>query len=70
MADRFELEALQYVRNTGGGATRAIFEEDFEPVGHLIWKTLSANGWVTIDINGRIFLTMAGSDVLDTPEVA
>ncbi len=69
MVTRFELEGLQYVRNTGGGATRANLEEDFEPIGHRIWKMLLDQGWVWVDFNGRIFLTPSGNAVLDTPEI-
>jgi hypothetical protein len=55
-----ELEALRYVRNTGGGATRAHFVEDHEPIGHQLWAVLSNQGLIRVDENARIFLTDAG----------
>ena len=67
--------ALQYVRNTNGGATRAHFFEDHEPVGPLLWDDLSypcalacerrRPGYVRTDEAGRIHLTAAGDHALD-----
>ena len=34
------LQALQYVRNTNGGAHLRHFVEDFEPIGHQLWDEL------------------------------
>lgn len=56
---------LQYVKNTGGGATKAIFIEDHEPIGERLWQTyFEEKGYITIDSAGRIYLTEAGSEAL------
>jgi hypothetical protein len=52
--------ALEYVRNTGGGATRAHFFEDHEPVGELLWNDLYNRGLATTDSDGRIKPTEEG----------
>jgi hypothetical protein len=52
--------ALEYVRNTGGGATKAHFFEDHEPIGGLLWNDLSNRGLVTTDSDGRIKPTEEG----------
>lgn len=51
-------EALQYVKNTNGGGTKAHFIDDFEPVGSMLWNDIA--GLVREDENGRIWLTEAG----------
>lgn len=53
-------QALQYVKNTNGGASIANFCEDLEPVGEMIWDQLLAAGLVDVDSNARIHLTVAG----------
>lgn len=58
-------EGLQYVRNTGGGATRDIFVVDWEPIGAQFWVDLEAAGWVCADADGKIRLTQTGADFLD-----
>ena len=58
-------QALKYVRNTNGGATRAHFLEDHEPIGEMLWKGMSNSGLVRQDENGRIFLTDEGNAALD-----
>jgi len=60
-----ELTALQYVRNTGGGATVAIFIEDHEPIGERLWKVLSYGDFAATNDNGRIFVTSKGAALLD-----
>jgi hypothetical protein len=55
---------LEYVRNTGGGATRAHFIEDWEPIGDRAWSELVAAGVVRQDENARIHLTEAGAAAL------
>jgi ribosomal protein S19E (S16A) len=59
-----ERKALGYVRNTNGGATRAHFMEDHEPVGDRLWKRLHDDGLVREDQHGRIHLTVAGRALL------
>lgn len=56
---------LQYVRNTNGGATRAHFLEDHEPIGEMLWQGMFNSGLVRQDENGRIFLTDEGNAALD-----
>ena len=56
---------LQYVRNTNGGATRAHFLEDHEPIGEMLWQGMVNSGLVRQDENGRIFLTAEGDAQLD-----
>lgn len=60
--------ALEYVRNTNGGATRAHFFEDHEPVGQMLWRDMDNAGYVRTDENGRIHLTGSGIAALkETP---
>lgn len=33
------MTALEYVRNTNGGATIATFVEDHEPIGERLWES-------------------------------
>lgn len=54
------LQALQYVKNTNGGATKAHFYEDHEPIGDLMWQPLIDADYVRTDENSRIFLTVTG----------
>lgn len=58
------LEALLYIRNTGGGATVDNFVEDWEPVGGLEWDMLGKAFLVEVR-NGKIFLTPKGLEELD-----
>lgn len=51
--------ALQYVKNTGGGATVANFMEDHEPIGDALWSDLTDHGFVKI-ADERIYLTDSG----------
>ncbi|NWD49052.1 hypothetical protein [Pseudomonas gingeri] len=46
--------ALNYVRNTNGGATLAHFLDDHEPIGQKLWDGLLAGNWVCIDQQGKI----------------
>ena len=58
MLNQNQLTALQYVKRTGGGATKANFIDDHEPIGELLWGDIS--GMVREDHNGRIWLTGRG----------
>jgi len=58
-------QALQYVRNTNGGATLDNFLEDHEPIGKELWQELRHNLYVFEDMNGRIRLTDSGNAALD-----
>lgn len=58
-----QLNALRYVRNTNGGADKAIFVEDHEPVGNWLWDQLHPK-YIMTDHFGRIFLTEAGNAAL------
>jgi hypothetical protein len=62
-----EQRALEYVRNTGGGATKAHFMEDHEPIGARVWDVLVNAGFVSVDEYGRIRPTDAGLAALTEP---
>ena len=64
----FHKRALQYVKNTNGGATVEHFFEDHEPIGDKLWAELLSQGFVTIDGNGRIALTDDGGAALAAKE--
>jgi hypothetical protein len=55
--------AIAYVRNTGGGATVANFDEDHEPIGPLLRKEIMP-AFVMEDANGKLILTDAGRNEL------
>jgi hypothetical protein len=56
-------QALQYVKNTNGGATVENFIEDWSPIGSEVWDSLLAKGYVTIR-DGKIYLTTIGEKML------
>lgn len=61
-----ERQALQYVKNTNGGAFVSNFIEDHEPVGDLLWLRLSAAELVNVSgATGRIYVTAKGLEALD-----
>lgn len=60
-------QAVEYVRNTNGGATKANFIEDFEPIGELLWEQVTKADLVFIHPNGKISLTVAGQAELSEP---
>lgn len=67
MSDGSLKRVLQYVKNTGGGATKADFFDDHEPIGKMLWQTyFEEKGYITVDNAGRIYLTQAGADALKT----
>lgn len=55
-----ELQALDYVRDTKGGATLVAFLEHHERHGLLLWKNLRVHNLVALDGECRIRLTAAG----------
>jgi hypothetical protein len=55
--------ALQYVANTDGGATHAVFLDDHDPIGHTLWEALAQADLVTI-IAERIYVTPKGLEEL------
>jgi hypothetical protein len=57
------VKALQYIKNTGGGATWEDFDDDHEPVGPLLRKDIPEN-FVRTDDKGKLFLTKEGEDAL------
>jgi len=59
------LRVLEYVRNTNGHATSAIFKEDHEPIGEALWIMLTSKGLVREDESGAIFLSDVGNAILD-----
>lgn len=60
-----EVRALEYVRNTNGGATEAIFVDDHEPIGERLWLKFMYQGFVRTDENGRIWLTEKGKQAVN-----
>ncbi len=67
MSDGSLKRTLQYVKNTNGGATKAHFIEDHEPIGECLWQTyFEEKGYITIDNAGRIYLTQAGTEALNS----
>lgn len=61
-------KALEYVRNSGGGATVSNFFEDHEPIGDMLWQEIRRDhSLVTQDRDGRLLLTEAGRAALDAP---
>ena len=54
-------QALNYVINTNGGATRAIFIEDHEPIGEALWTDLLALDLVYEGPDGRIYARQEGT---------
>ena len=61
-----QINALQYVKNTNGGATKENFFDDHDPIGKMLWKDIS--GMVMEDENGKIWLTKFGQEVLSAQE--
>ena len=57
-------EALQYVKNTGGGATPEAFKEDWEPIGEHLWNDLKSLNAVYVDSDGKIYITPTGQSLL------
>lgn len=64
MLNSSQRKALEYVRNTRGGATIEHFVDDFDPIGQRIWDELQVGGYVTTNPAGRIVLTLAGTQAL------
>lgn len=64
MSDGSMKRVLEYVKNTNGGATKANFIEDHEPIGERLWQTLKEKDYITMDDAGRIYLTHAGANAL------
>lgn len=62
--------ALEYVRNTAGTATVAIFNDDHDPVGPALWSILIGRGLAQVAADGSIALTDAGASVLAAPPPA
>jgi hypothetical protein len=55
--------ALEYVRNTGGNATVANFDDDHEPIGPLLRKEIMPV-FVMEDGDGKLMLTDVGANEL------
>lgn len=59
-----EIRAIQYVRNTGGCATVAQFDDDHEPIGPKLREKIMPT-FVVENISGHLFLTEAGKTLLE-----
>jgi hypothetical protein len=63
-------QALEYVRNTGGGATVGNFLDDHAPVGDRLWLELRFPvALIDYTTETGLVLTDAGRRALDEPEV-
>lgn len=62
--NKVEKRALEYVRNTNGGATLEIFCDDHEPIGPNLWRNLRDSGWAFVDENSKMRLTKLGKQKL------
>jgi hypothetical protein len=58
-ATSLQINALKYVWNTGGGATKDNFDEDHDPIGNYLWEDLAGAGFVEVR-NDKIYLTDSG----------
>jgi hypothetical protein len=58
-------EYLQYVINTGGYATVANFDEDWEPIGPMLRADLMPE-FIEENGDGKLILTEAGKEALGT----
>ena len=58
-------QALEYIRNTNGGATLDIFVEDWEPIGEKLWESIELAFLAKVDEFGRVRLTEAGEKALN-----
>jgi hypothetical protein len=59
-------QALRYVYNTNGEATKEVFVEDHAPVGERLWQELDNMGLAYVGTSGRIFLTDRGEQERST----
>jgi len=62
-----EMTALEYVRNTAGGATLDAFVDDHEPIGTILWRKLTSAGVAEVSPGGRVVLTEKGRQMLGVP---
>ena len=62
-----EKQALEYVRNTAGGATLGDFMEDHAPIGPALWRALTSAGVAEVSPGGRIVIMEAGRRLLGVP---
>jgi hypothetical protein len=56
----YQRQFIHYVANTGGGATKANFIEDWEPIGQRVWDELCGAGLIELNENQRVILTEKG----------
>lgn len=57
------IQYLQYVQNTGGNATVAQFDDDWEPIGPMLRGELMPT-YITEMPDGKLALTEAGKAAL------
>lgn len=58
----FLKQYLEYIRNTGGNATVAIFDDDWEPIGPMVRRIMIPTYAVVRD--GKLELTEAGRRIV------
>ena len=56
--------ALEYVKNTNGGATQAYFIDDHAPIGEILWRDIEGSGFAKVNAAGFIELTKLGEAAL------
>ncbi len=56
-------QAVEYVRNTGGNTTVAIFDDDHEPIGPMLRKEIMPM-YVVEQSDGKLALTDAGRELI------
>jgi hypothetical protein len=60
---------LQYVANTNGGATKADFVEDWEPIGERVWDELWGAELIELDADRKVHLTKSGqAELMAVPD--
>jgi predicted methyltransferase len=57
-------QALVWVVNTEGSATKSNFLDDFEPIGGTLWEDLKAAEAIKVE-EGKVFITEQGKALLE-----
>ncbi len=58
-----QIRALEYVRNSNGGATEDDFIEDWEPIGKQLWDDIK--DFIFIDNRKKIYITTEGLKIIN-----
>lgn len=57
------MRGLEYIQNTGGNVTQAIFKEDWSPVGGIMWEDLIKAEFIE-EGQGCVKITEAGYEAM------